>query len=213
MMAEEIAVILGDDGSSSSLNEPGTIVVFARTEGTWKKDREMPLVLDPAKGIKDMREKMAELIGLLGPCRIVVTTSASGAPYFELERARCVIWEISGKPQEFLSQVWADEEKETAKERTSAQTTAESRIPVPLEKNPGTFCISIKEVQGKRPDISSKQVLQQFIQRGGFLVLDITCTHVPPWIEVEAERRGYTLETELVDKETVKVRLTTSSSQ
>jgi hypothetical protein len=82
-----------------------------------------------------------------------------------------------------------------------------------LEKSPGTFIISIKEVQGKRPDISSKQVLQQFIQRGGFLVLDITCTHVPPWIEVEAEHRGYTLETEQVDKETVKVRLTTSSSQ
>jgi len=212
-MAEEIAVILGDDGSSSSLNEPGIVVVFARIEGTWKKDREIPLVLDPVKGIKDMREKMAELIMFLGPCRILVTTSASGAPYFELERARCVIWEISGKPQEFLSQVWADEEKETAKERTSAQTTAESRIPVPLEKTPGTFCISIKEVQGKRPDISSKQVLQQFIQRGGFLVLDITCTHVPPWIEVEAEHRGYTLETEQVDKETVKVRLTTSSSQ
>ena len=212
-MAEEIAVILGDDGSSSSLNEPGTIVVFARTEGTWKKDREMPLVLDPAKGIKDMREKMAELIGFLGPCRIVVTTSASGAPYFELERARCVIWEISGKPQEFLNQVWAEEEKESAKEQSPALVTGTSKIPVPQEKTPGTFCISIKEVQGKRPDISSKQVLQQFIQRGGFLVLDITCTHVPPWIEVEAEHRGYTLETEQVDKETVKVRLTTSSSQ
>ena len=48
-MADEIAVVLGENGSSSSLNEPGTIVVFARTEGSWEKDREMPLVLDPEK--------------------------------------------------------------------------------------------------------------------------------------------------------------------
>jgi Fe-only nitrogenase accessory protein AnfO len=212
-MEEEIAVILGKDGTSSSLNEPGTVIVFSRTLGIWEKDREMSLALDPAQGMRDMREKMAGLIGFLGNCRIVVTSSASGAPYFELEKARCVIWEISGKPQEFLNQVWAEEEKESAKEQSPALVTGTSKIPVPQEKTPGTFCISIKEVQGKRPDISSKQVLQQFIQRGGFLSLEITCTHVPPWIEIEAERRGYTLETEQVDKETVKVRLTTPSSQ
>ncbi|MGB8308352.1 MAG: Fe-only nitrogenase accessory AnfO family protein [Methanoregula sp.] len=213
MMADEIAVVLGENGSSSSLNEPGMIVVFARTKGSWKKDREMPLVLDPAQGMKGMREKMAGIIEFMRSSRIVVTSSASGAPYFELEKARCAIWEISGKPQDFLSQVWADEEKEMAKERTSLQTREGSGIPVPLEKTPGTFYISIKEVQGKRPDISSKQVLQQFIQKGGFLILDIICTHVPPWIEVEAERRGYTLETEMVDNETTRVRLTTSASK
>ncbi|MGA2104096.1 Fe-only nitrogenase accessory AnfO family protein [Methanoregula sp.] len=213
MMADEIAVVLGENGSSSSLNEPGTIVVFARTEGSWEKDREMPLVLDPDSGLKGMREKMADIMGFLGSCRIIATTSASGAPYFELEKSRCSIWEISGKPGDFLNQVWADEEREMAKERTSLQTREGSRIPVPLEKTPGTFYISIKEVQGKRPDISSKQVLQQFIQKGGFLILDITCTHVPPWIEVEAEHRGYTLETEMVDNETTRVRLTTSASK
>ncbi len=212
-MAEEIAAILGEDGVSSPLNEKGTVVVFVRTEGAWKKDREVLLVIDPAKGIKDMREKMAELIRFLGPCRILITASASGALYFELEKARCSIWEISGKPQEFFSQVWAEEEKERSKERIPAQTPGVSGIPVPVEKTPGTFSISIKEVQGKRPDISSKQVLQQFIQRGGFLVLDITCSHVPPWIEVEAERRGYILETEQVDSNTMKVRLTTSASR
>ena len=35
----------------------------------------------------------------------------------------------------------------------------------------------------------------------------------PPWIEVEAERRGYTLETEQQDKDTVKVRLTTNTGR
>jgi Fe-only nitrogenase accessory protein AnfO len=209
MMTEEIAVILGADGSSTTLSEPGTVVVFRRQDGAWKTDRESPLALDPAQGLRGMRQNMAGLLEFLGDCRIVVTKSASGALYFELEKARCTIWEIDGKPAGFLDPVWADEEKE----KKAVRSTAAPDIPVPKEKTPGNFFISIKEVQGRRPDISSKQVLQQFIQRGGFLVLEIVCSHVPPWIEVEAERRGYTLETEQREKDSVSVRLTTNAGR
>ena len=212
-MEKEIAVILDNSGRSSVLTGPGTLVVFSRLPGGWKKERELPIVPDPAQGLKKMREQMAGVMGFLSPCRILVTRSASGAPYFELEKARFAIWEIEGKPEEFLDDVWNEEEKEQAKAHHPARAGEGSPVPVPQEKTPGTFVISIKEVQGKRPDISSKQVLQQFIQRGGFLVLDILCTHVPPWIEVEAERRGYMLETEQVDRETVKVRLTTAAGR
>ncbi|MDD1703148.1 MAG: nitrogenase [Methanoregula sp.] len=206
-MREEIAVILGDDGMTATLNEPGTVVVFGRDKNRWAKVRETPLVIDPAQGLKGMRVMVTGVLAFLSGCRIVVTRSASGALYFELEKARVAIWEISGKPGEFLDQVWADEEKE----RKPANKPASPGIPLPEEKKPGNFFISIKEIQGKRPDISSKQVLQQFIQRGGFLILEIMCSHVPPWIEVEAERRGYTLETEQIEKDLVKVRLTTNA--
>ncbi len=206
---EEIAAILGADGSSTTLTEPGTLVVFRREKGAWTSNRSLPLALDQTQGLREMRSKMAGLLAFLGDCRIVVTKSASGALYFELEKARCTLWEITGKPDEFLDPVWADEEKERQAERSPTAPV----LPVPKERTPGNFFISIKEVQGKRPDISSKQVLQQFIGRGGFLVLEIICSHVPPWIEVEAERRGYTLETEQQDKDTVKVRLTTNTGR
>jgi len=212
-MEKEIAVILDTSGRSSVLAEPGTLVVFSRSPGGWKKERELPLVPDPAQGLKKMREQMAGVLEFLSPCRILVTRSAGGALYFELEKARVALWEIEGKPEEFLDEVWTEEEKEQAKDPHPARAGEGPTLPVPQEKTPGTFFISIKEVQGKRPDISSKQVLQQFIRRGGFLVLDIICTHVPPWIEVEAERRGYMLETEQVDRETVKVRLTTAAGR
>lgn len=206
-MADEIAVILDGTGTSGTLNEGGTVTVFSRTSGAWEKVRELPFVLDPSKGIRDMRTKMAGVLEFLKDCRIIVCRAASGAPYFELEKAGMAIWEITGKPEEFLDQVWADEEKE----KQSSVKPQGTEVPRPKEKTPGNFFISIKEIQGKRPDLSSKQVLQQFIQSGGFLVLDIVCSHVPPWIEVEAERRGYTLETEQIDANSVKVRLTTNS--
>ena len=208
-MAEEIAVILGDDGTTGRLGDPGTLEVFGRSAGTWSRVRGMPVALDPSQGLKGMRTAAAGIAAFLGDCRVLVTRSASGALYFELEKAGCTLWEIPGKPQEFLDSVWADEEKA----KVPAGKPAAADIPKPTEKTPGNFFISIKEVQGKRPDMSSKQVLQQFIQSGGFLVLDIVCSHVPPWIEVEAERRGYTLETEQQDKDTVKVRLTTNTGR
>ena len=208
-MAEEIAVILGEDGTTGTPGEPGVLAVYAQEAGTWKRVREMPLAVDPAQGLKGLRKMAAGILSHLGNCRIVVTRSASGALYFELEKARCALWEIAGRPEEFLDQVWADEEKE----RAAARTPAAAGIPKPIEKTPGNFFISIKEVQGKRPDLSSKQVLQQFIQCGGFLNLEIVCSHVPPWIEIEAERRGYTLETEQLGKDSVKVRLTTNAGR
>lgn len=207
MMADEIAVLLGDDGTTARLGDPGMLAVFCRNVATWSRVREMPVVLDPSQGLKGMRTAVTGLAAFLGTCRVIVTRSASGALYFELEKAGCTLWEIAGKPEEFLESVFADEKKACV----SARTPAATGIPGPVEKTPGNFFISIKEVQGKRPDISSKQVLQQFVQSGGFLVLDIICSHVPPWIEVEAERLGYTLETEQQDNDTVKVRLTTNS--
>jgi Fe-only nitrogenase accessory protein AnfO len=210
MMAEEMAVILGSDGTTATLNEPGTIAVFGRTGNAWEKVREIPFILDLSNGLRGMRTQISGVLDFLKCCRIIVTRSASGAPYFELEKAGLAIWEITGKPEEFLGQVWADEEKE---KQSVAGKAPVADIPKPKEKTPGNFFISIKEVQGKRPDLSSKQVLQQFIQSGGFLVLEIVCSHVPPWIEVEAERRGYTLEIEQIEKDSVKVRLTTNSGR
>lgn len=208
-MAEEIAVVLGNDGTTGRLGEPGTLAVYSHSAGTWSRVREMPVALDPSQGLREMRQAAAGITAFLCDCRVVVTRSASGALYFELEKAQCAVWEIAGTPAEFLDQVWADEEKA----KVPVGKPAVAGLPKPIEKTPGNFFISIKEVQGKRPDISSKQVLQQFIQNGGFLVLDMVCSHVPPWIEVEAERRGYTLETEQIDKDSVKVRLTTNAGR
>ena len=70
------------------------------------------------------------------------------------------------------------------------------RVPVPLEDTPGNFFISIKETQGKRPELSSKQILQSFIRKGSFASLEIVCDHVPPWIEMESRTVGFKIETE-----------------
>ena len=192
MCISEIAVMTGSDGRTVPLNEPGTVVVWQRNRGAWQVVRTLAFAPDEGQGLAGLRRTMAELIAFLKNCRTFVAVSASGAAFFELEKARCQVFEIRGAPGDFLDSVWREAK---AEEEASAPPAAGADIPAPVETFPGKFTVSIKDIQGKRPDVSSKQVLQQFIRRGGFSELAITCDHLPPWIEVEAERLGILVET------------------
>lgn len=194
MCTAEIAVLLGSDGRTVPLSEPGTLVVFRRERKGWLWNREQPVALDPAAGLAGLRRTVAAMTGFLGTCRALVAKSASGALFFELEKARCSVWEIAGAPEEFLDQVWRDEQEE--RETASPVQPGVPDIPAPLEISPGRFSISIKEIQGKRPELSSKQVLRTFVRGGAFAELEIICDHIPPWIEADAAQLGYNLTSE-----------------
>jgi Fe-only nitrogenase accessory protein AnfO len=187
----EVAVILDAGGETGRLSEPGNIVVYSKDGCSWKIARETEFSIDNSKGLSELRQKIAELKEFLGDCKIFVAKSASGAMFFELEKSGFSIWEISGRPAEFLDSVVEQEEKD---ENSDNQPSL--KIPEPLEISPGYFYVSIKEIQGKVPGISSKMILQKFISQGNFNALEIICDHVPPWIELDADRKELRMETE-----------------
>ena len=201
-IAHEVAAII-EDGVTVPLNKPGTVVVFRRDKGSWTRDREMSFKVDPEKGLGDMRSRVGELLKFMEPCKIFVARSASGALFYELEKAQFNVWEIPGTPDAFLEQVWSEDEKD----RNDKAAPAISGIPVPLENTPGNFLISIKDTQGKRPELSSKQILQSFIRKGNFVTLEIVCDHAPPWIEIESRTVGFKIETERLGPNEVHLKL------
>lgn len=204
MCVHEIAVITGSDGRTIPLSEPGTVIVYRMVRGTWLVERRLMFALESDGGLAGLRRRMGELIAFLGTCRTFVARSASGASFFELEKAECQVFEIIGSPSEFLGTVWL-EVKEEQESKSPLPTGAD--IPAPLEIAPGKYYISIREIQGKRPEVSSKQVLRTFVQAGAFTELEIACDHVPPWIEVDAERLGYGIVSERTGTNEVKVLL------
>ncbi|MDW5561820.1 MAG: Fe-only nitrogenase accessory AnfO family protein [Methanomassiliicoccus sp.] len=184
----EVASLTGSDGSTVQLNWPGIVVVHRRVRGKWTKDREMPFLIDSGKGLVEMRTKCTELIKFLGSCKIFVARNASGVLFFELEKAHVNVYEIKGTPSDFLEQVWSEDEKDCD------ETISPATMPVPLERSPGNYYISIKEAQSKQPEFSSKQILQAFVRRGKFATLEVVCDHVPPWIELESRTVGFRLD-------------------
>ncbi len=191
-MEMQIATVVGEDGITSALNSGGTVTVYKRSEGQWAEDRSTAFSLEGSKGLVEMRSRMGELVKFLGPCKILVAKSASGVPYFELEKAGFTVWEIPGAPESFLEQVWSEEEKAEA-ERAAPPPPIEP-MPTPVEESPGNYAINIRDIQKCRPELSSKKVLQQFIRKGQFRTLVIVCDHVPPWIEMERSTVGFTME-------------------
>ncbi|WP_321504280.1 Fe-only nitrogenase accessory AnfO family protein [uncultured Methanoregula sp.] len=209
MCVSEIAVIMGSDGRTIPLSEPGTIAVYRRVRGRWLIERSFPFALDTDGGLAGLRTKTGELMAFLGNCRILVAQSASGALFFGLEKAGCQIYEITGNPPEFLDVVWQEAKDELVEK---APLPAGADIPAPLEIAPGKYYISIRDIQGKRPEVSSKQVLRPFVQQGSFSELEIVCDHVPPWIVMDAEYRGFSLHSENLGPGEVRVRLTKISA-
>lgn len=205
-MAKEIAVFIGADGASASLDEPGKVEVFRRALGVWELNREKEFSMGDAKSMRELRLRMSEIIQFMDGCRVFVARSASGVPYFELEKAGCTVWECEGKPLVFLDRVWDQEEKDAM-----AKTPETQALPAPEERTPGNFFISIKEIQRSAPEVTSKQVLQQFIRLGAFRTLEIACGHVPPWVEMDAVSAGLVFAVEQTGKSEFTVKIIKSA--
>lgn len=191
-MHVDIAVYVDEYGKTASLHDQGKMVLYRKSRGKWNVVYEKDFFPGNGPGIKELREKMGEMLAFLGDCRVVAGLSVVGVPYFELEKMNFSIWEIDGKPQEFLDYI-LEKEEEAREEKPGA---AENGFrPQPLETSPGCYRVSIKEIQENNLGITSKQILLPFLRGGGFYSLEIICSHVPPWLQ--AEMTGGSLDGEI----------------
>lgn len=195
-MAREIAVFRNAGGLTAALSEPGKITVFRRWQGAWEIDREMDCFLDARAGLRELRRKMGEVLTFLGDCRIFVAGAISGMPYYELEKAGFSLWEYAGEPVSYLDHVWAQEEKDALEKDKPAQPEKVG----PVEKVAGEFYISLKDIQEKNAGVTSKQALLPFIRKGQFNLLEVSCNHIPPWLEAELAAGAFAYETRQVDR-------------
>jgi Fe-only nitrogenase accessory protein AnfO len=150
------------------------------------------LNLADASGLADLRRRMAEIIAVFGDCKTALAAAFQGAALHELEKAGIELWEVDGDAEALLDTILFEAEK--AAQQADKATT----LPFPVLENLGEerFSLSIAEVQRSSGGLTSKQVLLPILQQGSFRELAILCTHVPPWLEAEANSRGWQLRTE-----------------
>lgn len=184
-MTREIAVFHGSDGLTLPLGEPGTVTVYRRREGRWDIARQTAWELDAGRGMKELRRQMAGLLEFLGSCKVFVARSVTGLPYYEMEKAGISIWEVSGQPREFLTDIALRDEE--AREESAAPAMM---VVTPTQLSPGHFFLSIKEIQEKECGVTSKQVLVPLLRKKDFSILEIRCNHAPPWLEAEIAACG-----------------------
>jgi len=203
-MRVNIAVAVEPNGSTTSLYEPGRILVYQKEQGNWLVVQELQYDLEQDKGVRHMRQKVDEVVRFVAAkSQVFVGLSVIGIPYFELEKAGLSIWEFEGQPEEFLDYIITKEE-EAQIARDQIQPIV---IPEPQEIAPGRYGISLKEIQENNSGVTTKQVLLPFVQKGAFNNLEILCNHVPPWLEAMAMEKNYEYFKEQISSKEVKVSL------
>lgn len=191
-MPMEIGAFVDGAGIAATLSQPCSLRIFRRERGQWRLDRSAPINLADASGLADLRRRMAEIIAVFGECKTALAAAFQGAALHELEKAGIELWEVDGDPEALLDTILFESEK-AAQEANKAAT-----LPFPVLENlgEGRYSLSIAEVQRSSGGLTSKQVLLPILQQGSFRELTVLCTHVPPWLEAEANSRGWQLRTE-----------------
>lgn len=203
-MVKEIAVLVNQQQVTTGINEPGMLIVYVKENTVWSPVRQMVVSFDYTQGLAGLREKVAELVVFLQQCKIFIALAVQGVPYFELEKAQINVWEVEGKPEAFLDEVWERERELAAQKIMVAKPSVESFIE---ETSCGHYFVDLIKVQQNNTGVSSKQVLLPLLRKGKFETIGIQCKHIPLWLEAELMGKKLDYAVEPINTNEVKVNI------
>jgi Fe-only nitrogenase accessory protein AnfO len=191
------AVFLNREMSTSSSLEEGIVRVFTYDlkNDLWHIVRDIEFSLVNCSSIFEFREKISGMIARIGDCKVFIAKEVKGQLYSVLEAYRFSIYEVDGKPEQFLSSILALEtnNKEIA---TESPTYLHSPVKTSVE---GNYYLNLKEMLDKNPELSSKKVLLPFLTEKNFKELEVICDHIPKWLNEELKKQGMTASEGKVD--------------
>lgn len=204
----EIAVFIGEKGKTAKFYGEGKIVIFSQDHDSWEINRKKEFSLKEIQGMIDCRQTMEGVLEFLNPCRIFVGSSITGIAYHFLEKNKFSLWEYDGNPYEFLDYVFLQEQRPKPNgKKITKKNSGENEQPDPaeIETQPENYSILINGIQEKSAVPASKQILLPFLRRGYFNSLEITCSHLPEWLEEEVFRRKLSLQTQEIGGNQIKI--------
>ena len=151
-----IAVLLNDNGETSSWLDSGIIKVYERTNEEWTELKNLPYSIPTNSNIPSLRKYLFELIEKLGKCRIFVSKEVSGQLFSILEANFFNVYEINGSPDTFLDSILASEEKLQREERLLASQAENKFFPEQIDKF-GNYTIDLKKLLQEDATVSSKK--------------------------------------------------------
>ncbi|MFP3154930.1 hypothetical protein LQZ18_11015 [Lachnospiraceae bacterium ZAX-1] len=175
----EIGVLIDQEGFVTNFEQGGIMTVYSVSEGNITQEREREYTSVADKSPAAIRESLRELGGWLGSCKVIVTSELNGIYFTVLEGLLFNMWEMTGKPADFLDYIHRGELEEQKK------ANLPEKIYAPTEKGRGVFTIDLDFVMNSDSGLSSKKVLLPFLQKENFKALEVKCNHIPRWFEVE----------------------------
>ena len=203
----KIAVFLDSSGETTTFENTGHLKVFSKDKGSWSVIRDLILLPTNSVQIFEIRNKFSSIAKEISDCSVIVAKKLSGIAYNTLSSANIVVWECEGRPEYFLDDI-LEEEEEIKKEKESKKGIG-SIIEEHVKKiEDGYYLISLDDIQTSNEKISSKQVLIPFLENKNLKKIDISCSHIPPWIEQKIMNYGFSMKVEDLCTNQIKIILT-----
>lgn len=205
-MSGKIAVYLKETEETGSLNEAGIVKVYLKVNEEWKIVKEIEIHIDQSMSLQGIRSKIQELVEALDECKVLVASKITGVSYTVLDSNGFNLWEMEGKPEEFLNYVLEMENQDEAIKEIAPRYNKNEVYPIETDRD-GYYFINLKELQDSNSSITSKQALLLFLRNNDYYELEIICSHIPPWFAKEFELLKLTSDEVKIKSDEYKVRV------
>lgn len=187
-MNKKIAVLEDGDGKTSSILKSGIVRIYEKKELKWNIIDEIIFGLESTMDLDMVREKINEMAGNLGDCKVFTASTIGGIIYTIFERLGINAWEISGKAVDYLDYICEKEEEE---ERERIKLAQGGGVPTPVKKGKfGSYFLDYIKIEERNDKYTTKQVLLPFLKDANFEDLTVICSHVPKWFDNEFANMG-----------------------
>jgi hypothetical protein len=177
----KIAVLKDLKGNISGFYNAVCFEIYEKKGELWEVVNKVGFVQIMPAVPKILRKNTQELLPLISDCDVIAGKEIRGIPYSVFDMAGLHIFEIENVSNEILDEISADVRSANII-KTENKKILTSAVPIETAVA-GVYELDLAALQEKFPEISSKKALLDFMNNTPFLYLNLTCKHVPPWIE------------------------------
>ena len=202
----KIAVVESSNQKTSSIFEPGFVATYEEDGGEWKVMNRFENKVCNAKGIAAVRMAVADTIKQLDDVKIVVASEIPGIAFGIFQAAGFEIFLVENSALDVLDSV-KKEMLEVIEKQQEKPCKFDIMQFLEPGMNKGDFCLNMEEILSKNPQLTSKKILIPYLKNGEFNRLDVICSHIPKWFDIDLGVLGLEYETvnELPNKKTVRI--------
>jgi Fe-only nitrogenase accessory protein AnfO len=202
----KIAVVENNNQKTSSIFEPGFVAIYEEDGGEWKVLNHFENKVCNAKGIAAVRMAVGDTVKQLDDVKIVVASEIPGIAFGTFQAAGFEIFLVENSALDVLDSV-KKEMLELIEERKEKPQKFDIIQFLKPGINKGDFCLNMEEILSKNPELTSKKILIPYLKNGEFNRLDVTCSHIPKWFNIDLGVLGFEYETvnELPNKKTIRI--------
>lgn len=195
----KIAVFVNGSSALCDFFKADCFLIFERDAKGWKPVNEMAFEKIVPSTPTLTRKHTEALLPLIKGCDVLAGGALFGIPYSVFDKQRLHIFEINGISDEIFDEIIADIQNADAGQK-ARKAVVENACPVETDI-PGIYVLDLIALQSEYPEVSSKNAMKDFLENTPFFELQLTCRHIPPWIENSGK---YHVETINVENGTIK---------